>query len=1126
MKYFFPFISITLLAGIIISGQEKFHTNFDIKTFEIKKETMLERRPISGLSESSDSHGTSQTFEEKFETQKNFESPAYKTGFKFTALGLEWMQQGRDGEVRIFLKYREKGEWSKWILVSPNIDEFGDEIFSTESAGEMNQKFLQKTAFLPMNPSDAFQYQVVLQGNGEKSNSIRNMEVTAISAKGSGADARAKRVQAMIKTQSMSRLFASTGEIPELSTANFQERVKIITRSEWGADESLRIYKSDRPEAQIIPIEGEYLEKFADELTIVRKISTTPDDQPLTWPLQYPDKISKIIIHHTASTANLEDPEQAIRNIYHWHAIGRGWGDIGYNYIIDTQGRIYEGRTGGEGVVGAHAGKSNVGSIGISVLGNYEKSDIPQAAVVSLMQLIDEKAKIHGIDPNGSSMFRGEMSKNILGHRDVMSTSCPGQYIYEKLRTIRNFSAHDLETTQEEKSFKKQKNKGFNYEDHSAIYYLSFDPQKSKTVKIKLKNTGTINWNPKTKLIVKNSAKLNGFIRFEAKPLFQTEITPGNIGLFEVRLTSGVKPKYETLKIAPIINGKTKLEKYLLMPVNVMSPILSYEFVAAKWPKSFLKKGEKISGWVDLKNTGNIAWKNQGDVNIRLGTDRTRDRKSLFLNPPDTRIGFLKQKETPPGSIGRFEFKLKAPEKPGNYEEFLTPVIEGVSWLTDTGMNFKTYVYEKLYNSELLGMSMQNMKPKETKKAWIKVKNTGGKIWSNSPNPQKRSEKNIALEKFGSKTIEIKNIKMLEEKVKPGESATFEFDITAPKKLGKKRLLLRIKLADKFLNKKPFQMEFIVQKKARKKESAQIETQKGGNLVRVLLAGFHPELPQGEGTGAVIIKADKPVKIEIDKNIVAEIPANEKITVKYQVGQAEQGGRYFITSSTFSEAYDGPIRIIPVQPDTVSEIVNYERHPDWNKTLNDNLFRGTLEIRFMENALRIINELPIETYLKGLAEVPNDTLIEKTKAIIVAARTYAYYYSNIGIKFPGKPYHLDDDPEHTQKYRGHGYEKRSPNTVKAVEATKGTLITYNGQPVLTPYFSTSDGRTRSAQELWGWTNTPYLQSVNDPYCKGMKLAGHGVGMSGCGSQGMAENGKTFDDILHYYYQGIVLKKMY
>jgi len=176
--------------------------------------------------------------------------------------------------------------------------------------------------------------------------------------------------------------------------------------------------------------------------------------------------------------------------------------------------------------------------------------------------------------------------------------------------------------------------------------------------------------------------------------------------------------------------------------------------------------------------------------------------------------------------------------------------------------------------------------------------------------------------------------------------------------------------------------------------------------------------------------------------------------------------------------------------------------------------------------LILINELPLESYLKGLAEVSNSAPIEKQKTIAVIARSYAQFYlSPEHNKYPhlsNVPYDGDDSPVSFQKYLGYGYEKRSPLFSKAVAETSGITVLYQGKTVKTPFFSESDGRTLSAQEKWGWTNTPYLVSVDDKFCKGGHgtRKGHGVGLSGCGAETMAKQGKKYPEILKYYYTGV------
>ncbi|MBU2595550.1 N-acetylmuramoyl-L-alanine amidase, partial [Patescibacteria group bacterium] len=104
----------------------------------------------------------------------------------------------------------------------------------------------------------------------------------------------------------------------------------------------------------------------------------------MTWAPEYV-RPNKIIIHHTASGNNPPDPAAVMRSIYYYHAVSLGWGDIGYNYLFDQYGNMYEGRAGGNMVVGAHAYGQNYGSVGLSVIGNFVNTDITSSALTSLI---------------------------------------------------------------------------------------------------------------------------------------------------------------------------------------------------------------------------------------------------------------------------------------------------------------------------------------------------------------------------------------------------------------------------------------------------------------------------------------------------------------------------------------------------------------------------------------------------------------------------------------------------------------------------------------------------------------------------------------------------------------------
>lgn len=143
------------------------------------------------------------------------------------------------------------------------------------------------------------------------------------------------------------------------------------------------------------------------------------------------------VIHHTVTSNDPADPAYIVRAIYQYHALSRGWGDIGYNFLIDRQGNIYEGRKGGDGVVGVHAGDYNYGSIGIALMGDYRTAEMTPAMKEALVSLMAWEADRFGINPLESSYFVHRNFPNVVGHRDLWSTVCPGDKVYKALPELR-----------------------------------------------------------------------------------------------------------------------------------------------------------------------------------------------------------------------------------------------------------------------------------------------------------------------------------------------------------------------------------------------------------------------------------------------------------------------------------------------------------------------------------------------------------------------------------------------------------------------------------------------------------------------------------------------------------------
>ena len=181
---------------------------------------------------------------------------------------------------------------------------------------------------------------------------------------------------------------------------------KLLTREAWGADDSYRF------------------------------------DGNVIWSPEY-QEVRHVIIHHT-ETPTEQDPLVAIRSIYYYHAVEQGWGDIGYNYLVDRNGTIYEGRYGGQNVVGGHSYSYAYGSSGICIIGDYQEHAASDAARAGLVQIAAWVAR--HLDPLGVEDFHEVPDlPTICAHRDVNATACPGDALYADVPYIRTLVAETLQ---------------------------------------------------------------------------------------------------------------------------------------------------------------------------------------------------------------------------------------------------------------------------------------------------------------------------------------------------------------------------------------------------------------------------------------------------------------------------------------------------------------------------------------------------------------------------------------------------------------------------------------------------------------------------------------------------------
>lgn len=887
----------------------------------------------------------------------------------------------------------------------------------------------------------------------------------------------------------------------------------IIPRAQWGADESLRYQGKiipstpsvSRPLTQVEigceKIQAQYPEDF-----IFTKRVSSEAGKTLKWQYRYSPQVRKIAVHHTASNAFTDrnlSAEEVMRSTYSYHTTGRGWGDIGYNFVISPDGKIFEGRAGGDYVVGGHIYCANVQTIGVSLMGDFTSKDPTEAQTKALQSLLGGLAKKYNLDTSAESSFHGKFSYNVIGHRDYGQTACPGDHVYELLPFIRE--GIDLSSL----AFGAKK-----LLSRAALFIGKVDIKtisqgKKERYTLEFKNTGDSVWDSSTWLFADfpstdiSIVPLDGKSIFYAASLNELSVLPGQIGTFNVDIVAGSDTGLHTIEFTPVVDSRRITKSAIVLPVLTENATFSTAISSFTTQLSADKKVLDLS--LSFKNTGNILWLKQNNLlKVQLGNEIKFFR--------------MKESEVSPLEIATFVGQISVEQKQSLlFSASLTNQQEKIA--TGGTITKKIFPLEVFTSSssEILSAEFSEgrvintrMKKGSLPQKYFVAINTGNTTW-------KRSEITMNVSYGKDEWV----LQMLESEVKAGETATFF--LQAPEEIIRtQRYTLQIVKGVKKL--------------------------RGGKI------RWYVRLDRSDFTLNPVIVAPQVItptidvfELEAQKQNQAIINSNIRIRLSYPHQTAKIEGRslsIFIdgkelkgldTVFNFEQIGDmvsvngvlgKVIRIYSKRRDTPVELTSWYNIPEWNTSLNDNLFLGTLEFRIYNNELIVINDINIEDYLRGLGEVSDSAPLEKQKAIALVARSYAQFYmSDKNRKYPNAPYDGDDSPASFQKYLGYGYTLRSPNFSKAVNATTGEIITYNGELVKTPFFSESDGRTRSAQEVWGWTTTPYLVSVDDTICKNGQgsLQGHGVGLSGCGATQLALDGKTYKEILNYYFKGIELR---
>ncbi|MET9910125.1 N-acetylmuramoyl-L-alanine amidase [Streptomyces sp. NPDC006476] len=351
----------------------------------------------------------------------------------FALVGVVWDDPDTPlhGRVQVRTRSTRDGAWSGWRDLETHNDDAADPGAAERASGRVRGS----TAPLWVGDSDGVDVRVRAESGHRKGGTARGPRAGAAEgplpsglrlelvdpgdppperAQGPGAT----EIPALTKAATEDELRTLSGvALTPRQRANpyIGPRPRIITRSGWGADEKLR------------------------ERGFV-----------------YTKKVKAAFVHHTASGNGYKCSQAAsvIRGIYRYHVRSMGWRDIGYNFLVDKCGTIYEGRAGGvaKPVLGAHTLGFNTNSMGIAVLGSFGSAKPPTAVLDAIARLTAWKLGLYGANPRGKTYLTSgggnlyRKGKNvrlnvISGHRDGFATECPGRRLYSKLGTARSTAA-------------------------------------------------------------------------------------------------------------------------------------------------------------------------------------------------------------------------------------------------------------------------------------------------------------------------------------------------------------------------------------------------------------------------------------------------------------------------------------------------------------------------------------------------------------------------------------------------------------------------------------------------------------------------------------------------------------
>ncbi|HUQ17455.1 MAG TPA: N-acetylmuramoyl-L-alanine amidase, partial [Candidatus Saccharimonadales bacterium] len=336
-----------------------------------------------------------------------YTSPVLEAGQIFDRIGAHWVAApGTEDRVHVELRSSADGvTWSPWRAADAD-----------EDMADIDKNEWYSSPWPAVPGARYAQYRLLLDGGD--ADAVRTIGITLLDV----SDLNQSPVSRLLNdVKGALSDIARSGEAAAAVGAT-----KILTRQDWGADETM-----------------------------------------MKWSPQYQKPHTKAVIHHTVTDDGGSNVAATIRTIYYFHAVTRGWGDIGYNYLVDKFGNIWTGRQGGDNVIGGHAYGWNDGAFGVAAIGDYTTVPPTSPLQYAIANVISLKFSQYGItNAFGADYFVHKEQRsdgvwvdvagyppNIQGHRNANyivgqnggQTECPGNQTYNMMDGLKRITQAALD---------------------------------------------------------------------------------------------------------------------------------------------------------------------------------------------------------------------------------------------------------------------------------------------------------------------------------------------------------------------------------------------------------------------------------------------------------------------------------------------------------------------------------------------------------------------------------------------------------------------------------------------------------------------------------------------------------